>query len=44
MKIRILLSAWLLIGLAGNLSAQKAYFIDGYHGGVYGGYPLGRSI
>jgi alpha-mannosidase len=39
MKIRILLSAWLLIGLAGNLSAQKAYFIDGYHGGVYGGYP-----
>jgi len=38
-KIRILLSALLLMGLAGNLSAQKAYFIDGYHGGVYGGYP-----
>ena len=27
------------MGLTGNLSAQKAYFIDGYHGGVYGGYP-----
>ncbi|MDB5088123.1 MAG: alpha-mannosidase [Mucilaginibacter sp.] len=38
-KIRILLSVLLLMGLAGNLSAQKAYFIDGYHGGVYGGYP-----
>jgi hypothetical protein len=24
-------------------SAQKAYFIDGYHGGVYGHYPLGYT-
>ncbi|KKX50887.1 hypothetical protein L950_0208125 [Sphingobacterium sp. IITKGP-BTPF85] len=20
--------------------AQKAYFVDGYHGGIYGHYPL----
>ncbi len=24
-------------------TAQKAYFIDGYHGGVYGHYPLGYT-
>ncbi|PPL04528.1 alpha-mannosidase [Parapedobacter indicus] len=23
--------------------AQEAYFIDGYHGGVYGHYPLGQT-
>src|SRR3546814_3495999 len=23
--------------------AQEAYFIDGYHGGVYGHYPIGQT-
>lgn len=26
-----------------NSFAQKAYFIDGYHGGVYGHYPPGYT-
>ena len=30
-----------LIGLSLKSTAQPAYFIDGYHGGVYGHYPLG---
>jgi len=29
----------LLTGLSAGVSAQQAYFIDGFHGGVYGGYP-----
>ncbi len=29
----------LLAGLSASVSAQQAYFIDGFHGGVYGGYP-----
>ncbi|MVM35041.1 hypothetical protein GO755_33755 [Spirosoma sp. HMF4905] len=29
--------------LALSSSAQKAYFIDGYHGGVYGHYPKGYT-
>ena len=29
----------LLAGLYTGVSAQQAYFIDGFHGGVYGGYP-----
>ena len=28
--------------LAGWADAQQAYFIDGYHGGIYGHYPVGR--
>jgi len=28
-----------LAGLSAGVSAQQAYFIDGFHGGVYGGYP-----
>lgn len=32
--------AWIpFLFLFFNSSAQKAYFIDGYHGGVYGHYP-----
>jgi alpha-mannosidase len=31
-----LLTAW-------SSQAQKAYFIDGYHGGVYGHYPVGYT-
>jgi len=26
-----------------SLVAQEAYFIDGYHGGVYGHYPMGQT-
>ena len=32
------LSAALLLTLAAH--AQKSYFADGYHGGVYGHYPI----
>lgn len=38
-----LASRWLAISLVGGASffasAQTAYFVDGYHGGVYGHYP-----
>ncbi|GHT27891.1 alpha-mannosidase [Bacteroidia bacterium] len=27
----------------GEAKAQSAYFIDGYHGGVYGHYPIGQT-
>lgn len=30
----------LLLLVCGSAMAQKAYFVDGYHGGVYGHYPL----
>lgn len=26
-----------------GIHAQNAYFIDGYHGGIYGHYPLGQT-
>lgn len=29
--------------LAGWADAQQAYFIDGYHGGIYGHYPVGQT-
>jgi len=32
----------LLFALTG-LNAQTAYFIDGYHGGIYGHYPFGQT-
>ncbi len=32
-----------LLLLAFSSSGQKAYFIDGYHGGVYGHYPRGYT-
>ncbi len=32
-----------LLCLAGALNAQTNYFIDGYHGGVYGHYPDGYT-
>lgn len=40
-RIRWALFPLLLVSLAA--SAQKAYFIDGYHGGVYGHYPKGYT-
>lgn len=38
MKKQIVLLALLFIG-PGSLSAQSIYFVDGYHGGVFGHYP-----
>ncbi|QRR01332.1 glycoside hydrolase family 38 C-terminal domain-containing protein [Dyadobacter sandarakinus] len=32
-----------MVFLAIGAHAQKAYFIDGYHGGVYGHYPVGYT-
>lgn len=32
-----------MVFLAIGTFAQKAYFIDGYHGGVYGHYPVGYT-
>ncbi len=32
-----------LLCLAGGLRAQTAFFVDGYHGGVYGHYPTGYT-
>jgi len=29
--------------LAGGAEGQNAYFIDGYHGGIYGHYPEGQT-
>ena len=38
--IKTYMTALLLACGIGNLSAQEASFIDGYHGGIYGHYPL----
>lgn len=35
--IRTVTVMWLAIG---SVEAQQAYFVDGYHGGIYGHYPL----
>ena len=32
-----------IISIPYSVVAQKAYFIDGYHGGVYGHYPVGQT-
>src|SRR5690606_27847250 len=32
-----------MVGAPGAVVAQDAYFIDGYHGGVYGHYPFGQT-
>ena len=33
----------LILCFGGITSAQTAYFIDGYHGGIYGHYPPGQT-
>lgn len=40
-KVGKFIKCWLilLVFLSFKSAAQKAYFIDGYHGGVYGHYP-----
>lgn len=40
---RKLLPFWGLFFLTMTLNAQQSYFIDGYHGGVYGHYPKGYT-
>lgn len=37
--IRICFTAFLVFVFSFNSNCQKAYFIDGYHGGVWGHYP-----
>lgn len=37
--LRSVMSVLVLL-LCGSAMAQKPYFVDGYHGGVYGHYPL----
>ncbi|MDB5144024.1 MAG: alpha-mannosidase [Mucilaginibacter sp.] len=37
--LRVLSVSAILIGFAGRSNAQTAWYIDGYHGGIYGGYP-----
>lgn len=34
------MSVFLLSGVCYNLPAQTSYFVDGFHGGIYGHYPL----
>lgn len=31
------------LAICGFARAQQAYFIDGYHGGIYGHYPMGQT-
>lgn len=35
----VLFTSILLFSLSFKLTAQNAYFVDGYHGGIYGHYP-----
>jgi alpha-mannosidase len=40
-RLLIMLLAFVLsLTMVGGAKAQTAYFIDGFHGGVYGGYPV----
>lgn len=32
-----------LLGMVGLIIGQQAYFADGYHGGIYGHYPLWQT-
>jgi len=41
--IRFFSTCCLIIVNLTNLNAQTAYFIDGYHGGIYGHYPEGQT-
>ncbi len=38
-KIAVIL-VLVLVSAAGLKGQQQAYFVDGYHGGVYGHYPF----
>lgn len=43
MKGKIIIFLISLLGFSMLLEAQQAYFIDGYHGGIYGHYPVGQT-
>ncbi len=43
MKLKRFCLAVLLTAAAQGAFAQRHYFIDGYHGGVYGHYPVGYT-
>ncbi|MDR2953902.1 MAG: alpha-mannosidase [Prevotella sp.] len=40
---RLLLNLILFFILIGAVYSQKAYFVDGYHGGIYGHYPMWQT-
>jgi len=40
MKFKSFLLGLTLVGLSASAMAQKNYFVDGFHGGVYGHYPI----
>ncbi len=42
-KLILALSLCCAIGVQHLATAQEAYFMDGYHGGVYGHYPEGQT-
>ena len=37
------LSLFVLLSLSVNLHSQNVYFTDGYHGGIYGHYPVWKT-
>lgn len=43
MKKKLIALLVVLILIPCWVSAQQAYFIDGYHGGIYGHYPVGQT-
>jgi len=40
MKLKSILLGLSFAGLTLSLQAQKNYFVDGFHGGIYGHYPI----
>ncbi|MFT3751136.1 MAG: glycoside hydrolase family 38 C-terminal domain-containing protein [Agriterribacter sp.] len=40
MKRLLILFLFIVITICQPVAAQKNYFVDGYHGGIYGHYPL----
>lgn len=43
MKKKLVAFIITLFFVSGGVDAQQAYFIDGYHGGIYGHYPVGQT-
>src|SRR5690606_4273459 len=43
MRQLLLVLLFCLMGIPYSVVGQDAYFIDGYHGGIYGHYPKGQT-
>ena len=41
---RFITIALFSFSIAAGAFAQQAYFVDGYHGGIYGHYPLWKTM